>query len=143
MVTFWGRSPAWWPMGLSKPCCLFSGLKWPPAVLKSGASQRALAWMWTACSPTGRFLRLTLMMSLLFSCWNVAVPASSPVLVLRGTTTSFLGFLAKAGTASRQSVSAARVLRIGGISNQRLLVRIQKYLIDLRDVPGFVGKIWA
>src|ERR1700760_4615377 len=94
------------------PCCLFSGLKWAPAVLKSGGSQRALAWMWTACSPTGRFLRSTLMDSLLF-CWvKVAVPASWPVLVLRGTTTSFFGFLAKAGTARRQRVMAIIDLRM-------------------------------
>src|SRR5882757_1694474 len=124
------------------PCCLFSGLKWPAADLKSGASQRALAWMWTACSPTGRFLRSTLMESLLFCCWKVAVPASSPVLVLRGTTISFLGFLAKAGMASRQRVSAASVLRIRWISNRRLPVRRQKYLFGLRDAEGFLGKIW-
>src|ERR1700729_449429 len=99
-------------MGLRVPCCLLSGLKCGPAVLKSGGSQRALAWMWTACSPTGRFLRSSLIESLLLSCQKVAVPASSPVLVLRGTTSSFFGFLAKAGIARRQRVTTAKVLRI-------------------------------
>src|SRR5260370_9277471 len=98
--------------------------------------------MWTPCSPTGRFLSSSLMESLLFSCWKVAVPASSPVLVLRGTTTSFFG-LAKAGTARSQSVGAAIILRIRQISKERLLVRIQKYLAGLRDAVGFVGKIWV
>src|SRR5208282_2444747 len=34
-------SPAWWPSGLSNPCFLPSGLKCPPADLKSGASHFA------------------------------------------------------------------------------------------------------
>jgi len=48
----------------------------------------------------------------------VAVPASSPVLVLMGTTRVFFG-LAKAGAeAMRQSVRAARGMRIESFSNQ-------------------------
>src|ERR1019366_8851127 len=36
-----GLSPAWWPSGFSNPCFFPSGLKWPPADLKSGASHFA------------------------------------------------------------------------------------------------------
>src|SRR5580692_3231091 len=97
--------------------------------------------MWTPCSPTGRFLRFTLTMSLLLSCWKVAVPASSPVLVLMGTTISFLG-LAKTGTARRQRVSAARVLRIGKISNRLLKRRIPEFFGELYGTWGYECKIW-
>src|ERR1700722_1729927 len=44
-------SPAWCPSGLSNPCFLPSGLKWPPADLKSGPSHFGTWWKWMACSP--------------------------------------------------------------------------------------------
>src|ERR1700730_2274261 len=99
-------------MGFRVPCCLASGLKWGPADLKSGASHRGFWWMWTACGPTGRFLRLTLMMRSFLPCVKVAVPASSPVPVLSGTTTDAAG-LAKAGEAAiRQRPRAAMEVRM-------------------------------
>src|SRR5664279_899167 len=36
-----GMSPAWWPFGFSRPCCLPVGLKCGPADLKSGGSHLA------------------------------------------------------------------------------------------------------
>src|SRR5579871_6661906 len=115
---FWGMSPLWWPIGFRVPCCLALGLKWPPAVLKSGASHLGFWWMWTACSPKGRFLRLTFMTTSPFlPDRKVALPASSPALVLMGTVMAFLA-LARAGTARRLRVIAAvvRVRRMGFFS---------------------------
>src|ERR1700722_1282166 len=47
-------SPAWWPSGLSNPCFLPSGLKCPPADLKSGPSHFGAWWKCMACSPGGK-----------------------------------------------------------------------------------------
>src|SRR5665647_954232 len=41
------------------PCCLFAGLKWPPAVVKPGASHLPTSWMWMACTPGLRFVTVT------------------------------------------------------------------------------------
>src|ERR1035441_10573398 len=88
MEMFFGRSPLWWPNGLSMPCCLPSGLKWPPAPLKSGASHTGFWWMCTACSPKGMFFSFTVMVNCLpsFASLKDAVPASSPLEVWIGTT---------------------------------------------------------
>src|ERR1039457_3126435 len=87
-MKFFGISPLWWPIGLSIPCCLSSGLKCPPAPLKSGASHTGFWWMCTACSPIGRFFSFTLMVNYLPSLLSLkeAVPASPPLDVLMGTT---------------------------------------------------------
>ena len=73
---------------------------------------------------------------------NVAVPASSPVLVLIGTTTSVFGFFAKAGTARRQQVSAVMVLRMGDLQSGVLLSEYRSICPGCVAAGGYVCKIW-
>src|SRR6202022_3519473 len=68
--------------------------------------------IWTACWPTGRFLRLSLMVRSFLPCVKVAVPASSPVLVLIGTTTVGAGLAKAGGAAMRQRPRAAMEVRM-------------------------------
>jgi len=38
---------------LMLPCSLLPGLKWPPALVPSGALQSPFSWMWKPCSLSG------------------------------------------------------------------------------------------
>src|SRR6267143_6525739 len=84
-TTKFGMSPAWCPSGFSRPCFFPSGLKCPPADLKSGASHFAVWWMCTACSPGGRFFRSSLIFTPCLAIFNVAVPTLSPLAFLSST----------------------------------------------------------
>src|SRR5579872_2699394 len=70
------------------PCFLPVGLKWPPAEV-NGGSHLAVWWMWMACSPGGRFLASSLIVTPLPPLFSVmvAVPTLWPLASARFTLT--------------------------------------------------------
>ena len=48
-----GISPAWLCVLPGCPCALPSGLKWPAALIASGAEQSPFSWTWNPCSEFG------------------------------------------------------------------------------------------
>ena len=63
------------------PCLRSVGFQWPPAVVKSGASQRPVVWTWVPCVPAGMLLASTVMRMPSATSVAVARPASAPAAV--------------------------------------------------------------
>jgi hypothetical protein len=105
-----GMSPAWGPCGLSAPCCLCSGLKWPPADLKSGPSHLAASWMWIAWSPAGRPLTASVIFTPPGAGASLAVPMLLPAASLSLTVIGLAGagFLSAGLAVSARAEPATR-----------------------------------
>ncbi|MNT17682.1 hypothetical protein D3C72_1528460 [compost metagenome] len=69
-------SPAWCSGMVIWPCGLPDGLKWPPALIASGAEQSPFSWTWKPCEvPGGRPVTATTTITPA-ACWsNVTRPA--------------------------------------------------------------------
>src|SRR5579864_1501267 len=106
-------SPAWWPSGLSKPCFLASGLKCPPADLKSGPSHLGTWWKWMACSPGGRSWRLSSRPTPEPCSQRSTVPTLLPWASLSSTLVLAAAGRAKAAKASVRTRGANRECFIG------------------------------
>ena len=102
-----GMSPAWAPSGFCMPCFLLSGLKWPPADLKSGPSHFAVWWTWMACSPGDRSWTASLIETPFAAAVSVAVPTSLPVPSASLTVTGLGLTLVSAPAEPRPSASSA------------------------------------
>src|SRR5262245_3571122 len=74
-----GRSPACGPSGFRVPCCFASGLKWPPADLKSGAVQVPLSWTCIPWGPGASPVTLTASHPPPAESESVATPTLAPV----------------------------------------------------------------
>ena len=77
-----GRSPSCGPCGFMLPCFMPVGFQWPPAVVKSGASQRPAVWMCAPCVPGGIALASSVKRRPPATSVAVARPTSMPVAVL-------------------------------------------------------------
>src|SRR5262244_3049402 len=73
-ITRFGRSPAWEPSGLRRPCLRPVGLKCAPAETKSGGSHLPTACTCTPFGPGGRWEAVTWIRTPSAPCVNVAVP---------------------------------------------------------------------
>ncbi|SCU88949.1 hypothetical protein CNECB9_4870007 [Cupriavidus necator] len=69
-------SPAWWSGMVIWPWGLPVGLKWPPALIASGAEQSPFSWTWKPCTELGgRPVIAAVIITPPGCCWKVTVPA--------------------------------------------------------------------